>query len=87
MLLSDNEGGSVTGLSVTDGCRWRAVMKQACNLSRVGRWSILLTIEKLMNFELVACLGPVTMTRYHERTARNSLPTRPYANPEAMPAN
>jgi hypothetical protein len=30
MLLSDNEGGSVTGLSVTDGCRWRAVMELLC---------------------------------------------------------
>jgi hypothetical protein len=26
-----------------------AVMKQACNLSKVRRWSILLTFEKLMN--------------------------------------
>jgi hypothetical protein len=53
MLLSDNGGGSVTGLSVTDGCRWRAVMNQGCNLSKVRRWSILLTFQKLTNWGAV----------------------------------
>jgi hypothetical protein len=49
MLLSDNGGGSVTGLSVTDSCQWRAVMNQPCNLSKARRWSILLTLEKLIS--------------------------------------
>jgi hypothetical protein len=85
MLLTDNGGGSVTGLSVTDGCRWRAVMRPLCAGESPTRWSILTTIEKLMNWELVACRGPATMTRYHERTAclMKLTTTRPYADPEA----
>jgi hypothetical protein len=51
---------------------------------KVRRWSIWLTIEKLMNWELVAYRGPATMTRYHERTAcMKYADNRPYADPEA----
>jgi hypothetical protein len=32
-------------------------MGAACNRSQVRRWSVLLTLEKLMNLELVACRG------------------------------
>jgi hypothetical protein len=34
MVASLHLGGSVTGLSVTDGCRWRAVIVQACGSAK-----------------------------------------------------
>lgn len=32
-------------------------MNQACSLSKVRRWSVLLTFEKLMSWELVSSSG------------------------------
>jgi hypothetical protein len=47
-VLSLYRGGSVTELSVTDGCRWRTVMPQFWHTAKLLCWSILLTFKKLM---------------------------------------
>jgi len=41
-------GGSVTELSVTDGCLWWAVIWRFWHTAKLRCWSILLTFQKLM---------------------------------------
>ena len=45
--------------------RLRAVMNQACNLSKVRRWSILLTFEKLMDAQPTGCAAPARLLCAH----------------------
>jgi predicted LPLAT superfamily acyltransferase len=55
-------------------------MNHVCSLSKVGPWSILLTIEKLMNQEMVAMFDdpiPLRNGRMHDETHHRTPLRRP----------